>query len=86
MFTQFPVKNPAFLRLRWASVMCWAVLVGRACAAPPVPFIGPDPADPYVQVPPIRYQSVTAPYVRLRPAEPTGWVGQNQSAAPTAHH
>ena len=97
MFSHSRVKRLAFPRLRsispakpWVSVICWALLIGRECVAPPVPFIGPDPADPYVPVPSVSYQSVIAPYVSLRPAKPGNWQQQNQSVAPQgeapAHH
>jgi hypothetical protein len=91
MFSHLWVKNPAFPRLRWpispvrrwVSIVCWGLLVGHACAAPPlVAFLGPDPADPYVPVPSVSYRSVVAPYVSLRPAKPGNWQQQNQSVAP----
>lgn len=98
MSSHFRVKSAALLQLRpmspakrWVSAMCWAVLVGRECVALPlVPFVGPDPAAPYVPVPPVSYRSVIAPYVSLRPAKPGNWQQQNQRAAPQgevpAHH
>lgn len=97
MFFHSRVKRLALPRLqpispakRWVSVLCWALLVGRECVAPPAPFIGSDPADPYVPVPPVSYRSVIAPYVSLRPAMPGNWRQQNQSVAPKgdapAHH
>jgi hypothetical protein len=84
------VKNPALPRVRkplsaasrCTAVVCWALLVGRGCVAPPLVFLGPNPADPYVPVPPVSYRSVVAPYVSLRPAEPGNWQQQNQSVAP----
>lgn len=67
---------------RWLSALCWALLVGRECLAlPPVPFIGPEPSDSYVRVPPAGYRSVIAPYASLRPAKPGNWQQQNQRAA-----
>ena len=94
------LRGPAFPRRRrlafprcWlqAWLLCFALVLGRACGAPPpVPFIGPDPADPYVPVPSANYRSVIAPYVSLRPAKPGNWQQQNQSASPQggapAHH
>jgi len=97
MFSHFRVKRLAFPRprpitpaKRWLPVICWALLLGRECIGPPVPFMGPDPADPYVPVPSASYRSVIAPYVSLRPAKPGNWQQQNQRAAPQgeapAHH
>lgn len=77
----FPRLRPISPASRWLSVICWALLVGRECMGPPVPFTGPDPADPYVAVPPVSYRSVIAPYVSLRPAKPGNWQQQNQRAA-----
>lgn len=91
MLSHLWVKNPALPRQRrpllaasrFTAVVCWALLVGRGCLAPPpVTFLGPDPADPYVPVPPVSYRPVVAPYVSLRPAEPGNWQQQNQSVAP----
>lgn len=91
MLSHLWVKNPALPRLRGplsaasrcTVVVCWALLVGRGCLAPPpAAFLGPSPADPYVPVPPVTYRSVVAPYVSLRPAEPGNWQQQNQSVAP----
>ena len=88
MSTHLRVKNPAFPRLHWVSAICWAVLVvalfGKACAALPLPFLGPEPADPYVPVPSVSYSSVIAPYVSLRPAKPGDWQKQNEFVAPQA--
>jgi len=88
MYFHFGVKKLAFQRprsisptRRWLPVICWALLVGRECIGPPVPFIGPDPADPYDAVPPVSYRYVIAPYVSLRPAKPGNWQQQNQNAA-----
>jgi hypothetical protein len=76
-------RGPIWPAKRWVSTVCWALLVGRACVAPPpVAFSGPDPADPYVPVPSVSYHSVVAPYVSLRPAEPGNWQQQNRSVAP----
>jgi hypothetical protein len=97
MSPHFRVRRAALWQLRrmpagkrWLSALCWALLIGRECAAlPPVPFVGPDPADPYVSVPAASYRSVIAPYVSLRPAKPGNWQQQNQRAAPQgapAHH
>lgn len=90
MLSHLWVKNPALPRLRrplsaasrCTAVVCWALLVGRGCLAPPLVFLGPNPDDPYVPVPPVSYRSVVAPYVSLRPAEPGNWQQQNQSVAP----
>lgn len=69
-------------RKRWLSGLCWALLIGRECVALPlVPFVGPNPANPYVPVPAVGYRSVIAPYVSLRPAKPGNWQEQNQRAA-----
>lgn len=64
------------------SPWCFAALLGKACATLPLPFLGPDPADPYVPVPYVGYRSVIAPYVSLRPTKPGDWQKQNQSVAP----
>jgi hypothetical protein len=82
----------AFLRRRWlalprcnwqVSLLCFAFVFGRACGAlPPVPFLGPEPSDPYVRVPAASYQSVVGPYVSLRPTKPGNWKPQNESVAP----
>ena len=86
----FPRQGPLSPAERWLWVICWAVLVGRECLGPPVPFIGPDPADPYLPVPPVTYRSVVAPYASLRPALPRNWQQQNEEIAPKgeapAHH
>lgn len=86
------LRGPAFLRRRRAAfprrrsqvhLLCFGLLLGRACGAlPPVPFLGPEPSDPYVRVPAVSYQSVVEPYVSLRPAKPQNWKQQNESAAP----
>jgi hypothetical protein len=66
-----------------AWLLCFGIVFGRACGAPPpVPFLGPEPSDPYVPVPSVSYQSVVAPYVSLRPAKPGDWQKQNESVAP----
>lgn len=90
MFAHF--RGPAFPRRRLPAfprccsqvwLLCFALVLGRACGAPPpVPFLGPEPSDPYVRVPLVSYQSVIAPYVSLRPAKPGNWQQQNQSVAP----
>jgi hypothetical protein len=86
------LRGPAFLRRRprvfprcysQAWLLCFAFVFGRACGAlPSVPFLGHEPSDPYVRVPAANYQSVVAPYVRLRPAKPGNWKQQNESVAP----
>lgn len=86
------LRGPAFLRRRllafprcWSQawLLCFALALGRACGAPPpLPFLGPEPSDPYVAAPLVSYQSVIAPYVSLRPAKPGNWQQQNQSVAP----
>ena len=97
MFSHSAMKRVAFSRprpvppaRRWVPVLCWALLVGRECVLPPVPFVGPEPSNPNAAVPPVSYRSVIAPYVSLRPAKPGNWQQQNQRAAPQgeapAHH
>jgi hypothetical protein len=95
------LRGPAFPRGRWLALprcwsqvwlLCFAFVLGRPCGVPPpVPFLGPEPSDPYVPVPSVSYQSVIAPYVSLRPAKPGNWQQQTQSVAPqgeapTNHH
>jgi len=60
---------------------CFGVLIGKTCA-----FItyGPDASDPAAPVPPVTYRAVTAPYISLRPAKPSGLVPQ--SPAPATGH
>lgn len=67
-----------------APLWCFVALFGKACAALPLPFLGPEPADPYVPVPSVSYSSVIAPYVSLRPAKPGDWQKQNEFVAPQA--
>jgi len=88
----FPRQRRPALSRCWSqvSLLCFALVFGRACGAPPPIFFGPDPSDPNVPVPPVSYQSVIAPYVSLRPAKPGNWEQQNESVAPQggapAHH
>jgi hypothetical protein len=64
------------------SLWCFAALFGKACATLTLPLPVPDPANPYIPVPPVSYSSVIAPYIGLRPAKPGDWQKQNQSVAP----
>ena len=90
MFVHF--RGPALVRWRrrsafstcWspAWLLCFGAVFGHACGAlPPLPFLGPEPSNPNVAVPPVGYRSVIAPYVSLRPAKPGNWQQQNQRAA-----
>jgi hypothetical protein len=88
----FVNRGPAFARwCRSAFLRCWSpawflcfgAVFGHACGVlPPVPFLGPEPSNPKVAVPPVSYRSVIAPYVSLRPAKPINWQQQNQSVPP----
>lgn len=58
-----------------------AVLVS-ACSGPPLIASGPDPADPSIAVPAIRYSPVLAGDVNYRPVPPRSWIEQNQGLVP----
>jgi hypothetical protein len=71
---------------RWTSLATVAALASliEACTPiPPVPLVGPDPADPRSRVPAVAYRSPLGPYVSRRPVEPTPWRDQNDRIAPT---
>lgn len=76
-------RRPAFLKCSSSAwLVCFGALLGQTCGAlPPIPFVGPDPANPDAPAPPSSYQSVISTYSSLRPAEPGGWLEQNQRAA-----
>ena len=61
--------------------MALAVLVS-ACSGPPLITSGPDPADPSVAVPAVRYSPVFAGDVDYRPVPPRSWIELNQCVAP----
>jgi len=77
-------RRPAFPRCSSSAwLVCFGALLGQTCGVlPPIPFVGPDPANPDASAPPSSYRSVIAPYASLRPAKPAGWLQQNQRAAP----
>ena len=76
-------RRPAFPRCSSSAwLVCLGALLGQTCGAlPPIPFVGPDPANPDAPAPPSSYRSVISPYSSLRPAKPGGWLQQNQRAA-----
>ena len=81
--------NPASLRRRqvarpfaWLGVIAIVLFVSGCVPARHTPSAGPDPADPSVPVPPLRYQSTTGGYLRQRPVEPAPWREQNDRVAP----
>jgi hypothetical protein len=70
---------------RWTSLAAVAALASliEACTPiPPVPLVGPDPADPRTRVPAVAYRSPVGPYVSRRPVEPSPWQDQNDRIAP----
>ena len=76
-------RRSAFPRCSSSTwLVCFGALLGQTCGAlPPVPFVGPDPANPDAPSPPSNSRSVISPYSSLRPAKPGGWLEQNQRAA-----
>ncbi|MEJ1160414.1 hypothetical protein [Prosthecomicrobium sp. N25] len=59
-----------------------AALVLSACAPPPVVTVGPDPADPAVQVRATTYRPVLAGTGTFGPVEPKPWAATNEAVGP----
>ena len=75
-----PWGTASFIRIVFAiSALAW---LGGCAAAPPVPFAGPDPADPSAHAPAAAYRPVTGDYRGGRPVDPRPWGEQNQGVAP----
>ncbi|MGX9391839.1 hypothetical protein ACWX0K_00355 [Nitrobacteraceae bacterium UC4446_H13] len=66
------------------AVLAVAAMALGGCAAPTVPLVGADPADPGTKVASVGYRSTVAPYVSLRPTTPSGWKEQNQRVTPSS--
>ena len=59
------------------------VLVAGGCsAAPRMPLLGANPADPNATVSATKYRSTVGPYTRARPVTPAPWRDQNQRVTP----
>ena len=65
-----------------AVLLVGALIAVTGCTAPSQPFVGPDPADTSVRVPPTRYRSTLGPYSSQRPVEPGDWVDANERVTP----
>ncbi len=65
----------------WIALIAAASLLG-GCTATSAPFVGPDPSDPNVRVPPAAYRSTIGSYTSQRPVSPSDWREQNQRVAP----
>jgi hypothetical protein len=73
----------ASIRKGLRALAAGCALLTAACSGPPsAPFVGPDPADRTVRVPPAVYRSATGPYRTERPVEPRPWDEQNERVAP----
>lgn len=65
------------------AVLFFCALTAVAgCAAPPPPFLGPDPSDPSVRVPATGYRSTLGAYRSQRPVEPGDWIDTNERVTP----
>jgi hypothetical protein len=92
MFAHFWAKSAALRERHVASFrkrLAPAIGVGALClltaacvATPSAPYAGPDPSDPNVRVPIVRYRSTTGGYTRQRPVEPAPWREQNERVTP----
>ena len=71
------------IRKRFRMLAAGCALLTAACSGPPpAPFVGPDPADRTVRVPPVAYRPAIGPYRSERPVEPRPWDQQNERVAP----
>jgi len=61
-----------------------ATLLHGCAAAPPSPFVGPDPLDAAARAPAVGYRSTVTPFTSRRPVEPAPWREQNERVAPAA--
>lgn len=91
MFAQFGAKRAAVRAVaRGFHRKRTCILAGLALAAAGLggclqtapPLVGADPADPSAKVAGAGYRSTTAPYTRMRPAEPASWGGRSGDAPP----
>lgn len=78
VYARFETRATAFAALAVA-----AMALG-GCAAPTVPLTGADPADPGAMVAGVGYRSTVAPYISLRPTQPSGWKEQNRRVTPSS--
>lgn len=69
--------------MRFPAAMALAALVA-ACARPPAPLAGPDPADPAAAARPLTYAPLAADPAGSAPAEPLPWTEMNRRVAPKA--
>jgi hypothetical protein len=92
MFAHFRAKTTA-LRGRYLAlfqkqlaptfgVVALCLLTAACVATPNKSFVGPDPSDPGVRIPPARYRSTIGNYTSRRPVEPMPWREQNERVTP----
>ena len=77
------VVHAKFEKWTGAFALVVVAVILSSCAAPTVPLVGADPADPGAKVAGVGYRSTIAPYSSLRPTTPSGWKEQNQRVAPS---
>jgi hypothetical protein len=65
-----------------AAAVLGAAFALNACAAPPNPYTGPDPANPGVRMSRVGYQSALGSYRSQRPVDPGDWRSINERVAP----
>ena len=77
-------RRAALFRKRLISAIGVAALglLMASCMTQPTPYAGPDPSDPKIPVPAVRYRSPIARHTSQRPVEPAPWREQNERVAP----
>ena len=77
------VRNPCRLSAAASALAVLGALLLSGCMGAERSLLaGPDPSDPAVSVPAVRYRSTTASYVSQRPVPPGPWRRQNERVTP----
>jgi hypothetical protein len=80
---QDTLQTLPFRRLGGLATVLLACALAQGCTGDLKSLgAGPDPSDPNVRAPAVRYRSTIGAYVSRRPVEPSSWRERNEQVSP----